>query len=236
MFSQNSTATNVLNTSGNTNESSSSVISAGIEKEITAYSPLVFNTNDTSLIDFIIYGNGGSFNFTNYELINTGDITWVQGSIDSSGVDYTRIDRIRSSFMIIPTSGDYLFNFSVNNNVNLKIIAFIYDSNNTFLYKIPASDWADSNGIFNLPNLQSGNKIKIIFAYSDYTTTIYPSIISNASLFKIGNSTNASNLIINISNGTLSRDIELDIQSLANGEILQLSDFQCSPTGEQTIC
>ena len=227
LFSQNSTATNVLNTSGNTNESSSSVISAGIEKEITAYSPLVFNTNDTSLIDFIIYGNGGSFNFTNYELINTGDITWVQGSINSSGVDYTRTDRIRSSFMTIPTSGDYLFNFSVNNNnnVNLKIVAFIYDSNDTFLYKIPASDWADSNGIFNLSNLQGGNKIKIIFAYSDYTTTIYPSIISSASLFKIGNSTNTSNLIINISNGIFSRDIELDIQSLANGEILQLSDF-----------
>lgn len=82
----------------------------------------------------------------------------------------------------------------------------------------------DCTGIFNLSNLQNGNKLKIIFAYSNYAT-IYPSIISNTSLFKIGNSTNTSNLIINISNGTLSRNIELNIQSLANGEMLQLSDF-----------
>lgn len=225
LFSQNSIATNVLNTSGNTNESSSSVISAGIEKEITAYSPLVFNTNDTNLIDFVIYGNGGNFNLIQYELINTGNITWVQGSIDNSGVDSNETNRIRSSFITIPTTGDYIFNCNISNNINLKAIAFVYDSNDTFLYKIPASDWMDCTGIFNLSNLQNGNKLKIIFAYSDYTTTIYPSIISNASLFKIGNSTNTSNLTINVSNGTLSRNIELNIQSLANGEILQASDF-----------
>lgn len=225
LFSQNSTATSVLNIPGNANESSSSVISAGIEKEITAYSPLVFNTNDTSLVDFVIYGNGESFNLIHYELINAGDITWVQGSINSSGVDQNRTDRIRSSFITIPATGDYIFNCNISNNINLKVIAFVYDSNDAFLYKIPASDWMDCTGIFNLSNLQNGNKLKIIFAYSDYTTTIYPSIISNASLFKIGNSTNTSNLIINISNGTLSRNIELNIQSLANGEILQLSDF-----------
>lgn len=225
LFSQNSIATNVLNTSGNTNESSSSVISAGIEKEITAYSPLVFNTNDTNLIDFVIYGNGGNFNLIQYELINTGNITWVQGSIDNSGIDSNETNRIRSSFITIPATGDYIFNCNISNNINLKAIAFVYDSNDTFLYKIPASDWMNCTGIFNLSNLQSGNKLKIIFAYSDYTTTIYPSIISNASLFKIGNSTNTSNLTINVSNGTLSRNIELNIQSLANGEILQASDF-----------
>lgn len=154
------------------NATSSSIISAGLEKELFSYSPLAFNTSDTNLIDFVIYGNGGNFNLINYELVNTGDITWVQGSIDNSGVDYSRTDRIRSSFMTIPTSGDYLFNFYVKNNINLKIVAYIYDSNETFLYKIPASNWTDSNGTFSLPNLQSGNKIKIIFAYEDYTTTI----------------------------------------------------------------
>ena len=227
LFSQNATATSVLNTSGNINESSSSIISAGLEKELFSRSPLAFNTSGTNLIDFVIYGNGGNFNLINYELVNTGDITWEQGSLDNSGVAYTCTDRLRSSFMTIPTSGDYLFNFSVNNNIGLKTVAFIYDSNETFLYKIPipASDWADSNGIFSLPNLQNGNKIKIIFAHQDYTTTIQPSIIINSTLLKIESSTNTQNLTINVSNGTFSRNTELDVQSLARGEMLQLSDF-----------
>ncbi len=147
--------------------------------------PLTFQTSDSKLYDYVVYGaRNGVGDYVGDSLF---DVSLVQGSIDSTGAEYSRESRLRNTEFMALDAGTYKISVekssSGSGSLSLLIVVFLYNSETNEFVSYYNSNWGSVPYTI---TLTQAYKVRMVLAYSDYTTTITPDHIERVTIAPAG--------------------------------------------------
>lgn len=149
--------------------------------------PLTFQTSDSKLYDYVIYGAQNGVG--DYVGDNLFDAEFVQGGMDSntgvpSGPDSGNYSwRIHSDSLTPLASGTYSFSVQKSSSAastGMQAWVFVYDNDGTY------TTYAGTYAFPFTYTLSADSKIRLNICYTDYTTTITPDHIERVTIAPVG--------------------------------------------------
>lgn len=190
-------------------------------KDMQGTPPLQFTSNGENLDNYIIYGNSDGVGDYVGNLFNT---TLEQGSINSEGEEYDRNDRLRSAGFIPMSVGKYRLSVQkaeTASNLSMYVILSLYDDSGTYIGDADDT-WQSLPYQF---TISQACKAKALFCYTDYTTDIPPSHISDLHIVPTGvdapTVTDGYKIPITVGNSTVNLLID---KPLGVGDGISLAD------------
>ena len=146
---------------------------------------LTFQTSDSKLYDYVIYGaQNGVGDYVGDSLF---DVSLVQGSIDTTGAEYSRESRLRNTEFMALDAGAYKISVekssSGSGSLSLLIVVFLYNIETDEFVSYYNSNWSSVPYTI---TLTQAYKVRMVLAYSDYTTTITPDHIERVTIAPTG--------------------------------------------------